>query len=98
MECQEDDVRDEAKACFCLYCSPPDSLGLRRARQGLITCPMGQLQGAVCSSQMRSDMQNNEESRKPHQPVSLNNSLKGLNLWLVAPHIQPDRVLGDSTA
>lgn len=97
-ECQVGDVRDEAKTCSCLYCNPSDRLGLRRVRHGLITCPMGQLQGAVFGSQMRSDMQNNEEPRKPHQPVSLNNSLKGLNLWLVAPYIQPDHVLGDSTA
>lgn len=93
-----DDVRDEFKTCFCLYCNPSERLGLRRVRHGLITCPMGQLQGAVHNSQMRSDMQNNEEPRNPHQPVSINNSLKGLNIWLVAPYIQPDHVLGDSTA
>lgn len=95
--CQVDDVRDESKTCSCLQCNPSARLGLRRVRHGLITCPMGQLQG-LCASQMRSDMQNNEEPRKPHQPVSLNNSLRGLNLWLVAPYIQPDPVPRDSTA
>lgn len=95
--CQVDDVRDESKTCSCLYCNPSDRLGLRRVKHSLITCPVGQLQG-LCASQMRSDMQNNEEPCKPHQPVSLNNSLKGLNLWPVAPYIQPDHVPRDSTA
>lgn len=43
--CQVDDVRDESKTCSCLFCNPSDRLGLRRVRHGLITCPMGQLQG-----------------------------------------------------
>lgn len=95
--CQVDDVRDKSKTCSCLYCNPSDRLGLQRVRHGLITFPMGQLQG-LCARRMRSDMQNNVEPHKPHQPVSLNNSLKGLNLWLVAPYIQPDHVPRDSTA